>query len=139
VLDGLFGLCQRLFGVVIKPSAQVGPPSSSIEGQARHASLWHDDVRHFEVSDAGTGAPLASFFLDPFSRPETKRGGAWMAVCLGKSRAVAGRELPVAHLVCNGSPPVGDLPSLMTFNQARRDERGRRARRRAQENSDHLY
>jgi Zn-dependent oligopeptidase len=24
---------------------------------------------------------------------------------------------PVAYLVCNGSPPVGDVPSLMTFRE----------------------
>lgn len=29
---------------------------------------------------------LASFYLDPYSRPETKNGGAWMAPCIGKSK-----------------------------------------------------
>merc|ERR1712032_334690 len=36
---------------------------------------------------------------------------------IGKSEAV-GREIPVAYLTCNGSPPVGDTtPSLMTFRE----------------------
>ena len=26
---------------------------------------------------------MASFFLDPYSRPAEKRGGAWMDQCLG--------------------------------------------------------
>ena len=35
------------------------------------------------------------------------------------SRSVQGIEvrLPVAHLICNGTPPVGDTPSLMTFRE----------------------
>ena len=26
-------------------------------------------------------------------------------------------RLPTAHMVCNGTPPVGDKPSLMTHNE----------------------
>lgn len=26
-------------------------------------------------------------------------------------------RLPVAHMVCNQTPPVGDKPSLMTFRE----------------------
>ena len=44
------------------------------------------------------------------------RGGAWMDVCIGKSDACK-RDIPVAYLTCNGSPPVGDKPSLMTFRE----------------------
>jgi oligopeptidase A len=39
-----------------------------------------------------------------------------MDVCIGKSEAVE-RDIPVAYLTCNGSPPVGDTPSLMTFRE----------------------
>ena len=39
-----------------------------------------------------------------------------MDVCIGKSDA-CDREIPVAYLTCNGSPPVGDKPSLMTFRE----------------------
>ena len=40
-----------------------------------------------------------------------------MGVCMGRSRALG--RLPVAYLTCNGSPPVGNTPSLMTFREAR--------------------
>lgn len=60
---------------------------------------------------------VASFYLDAYSRPEDKRGGAWMGVCLGASKAL--ERSPVAYLTCNGSPPVGDTPSLMTFREVR--------------------
>jgi oligopeptidase A len=40
-----------------------------------------------------------------------------MAECLAR-RWVDGRlHLPVVHLCCNGTPPVGDRPSLMTFRE----------------------
>jgi oligopeptidase A len=44
-------------------------------------------------------------------------------VC-GQSRlfAASGSDvrLPVAHMVCNQTPPVGDKPSLMTFREVSR-------------------
>lgn len=39
--------------------------------------MWHPDVRFFRLSVKGQ--PKAYFYLDPYSRPEEKRGGAWMA------------------------------------------------------------
>ncbi|WP_204152882.1 M3 family metallopeptidase [Leptolyngbya sp. CCY15150] len=105
VLDGLFDLARQLFGVIITPA----------DGQA---PVWHDDVRYFQVSDE-QGKAIAYFYLDPYSRPAEKQGGAWMNVCLqrAKIRLVEGERLrlPIAYLICNQSPPVDDVPSLMTF------------------------
>jgi len=107
VLDGLFGLAERLFGVRIRAADGEVP-------------VWHADVRFFRVDDEA-GEPLAAFYLDPYSRPAEKRGGAWMDECVGKSRLFRGADgrarLPVAHLVCNQTPPVGDKPSLMSFDE----------------------
>jgi oligopeptidase A len=106
VLQGLFGLCQRLFDIRI------------VSTDPGEAPTWHADVRYFRVLDGASGEPLAAFYLDPFSRPGSKRGGAWMDECLGRSRTRAGEPvLPVAYLICNQSPPVGDTPSLMTFEE----------------------
>ena len=106
VLQGLFGLCQRLFDIRIVSTDPSEAPS------------WHPDVRYFRVLDGASGSPLAAFYLDPFSRPGSKRGGAWMDECLGRSRTAAGEPvLPVAYLICNQSPPVGETPSLMTFEE----------------------
>jgi oligopeptidase A len=102
VLTGLFSLAERLFSVKIEAA----------DGQAE---VWCPDVRFFNVREAATGAHIASFYLDPYSRPAEKRGGAWMNICLQKSRAM--QRIPVAYLVCNGSPPVADKPSLMTFSE----------------------
>uniref|UniRef100_I2CQQ3 oligopeptidase A n=1 Tax=Nannochloropsis gaditana (strain CCMP526) TaxID=1093141 RepID=I2CQQ3_NANGC len=102
VLDGLFSLSRRIFGIEIVAA----------DGEVE---VWDPAVRFYKVLDAESQEHIASFYLDPYSRPENKRGGAWMDVCTGKSR-VLGRK-PVAYLTCNGSPPVGDTPSLMTFRE----------------------
>ncbi len=108
VLEGLFSLAQRLFDVTI----------TAADGDA---PIWHADVRYFRVCDAD-GEPIAAFFLDPYSRPGEKRGGAWMDECLGRSRLLAptpgGVRLPVAYLVCNQAPPTDGKPSLMSFGEA---------------------
>lgn len=57
----------------------------------------------------------------PKHRPAEKRGGAWMAEVVGRSKLLAPAgshvRLPVAHMVCNQSPPIGGKPSLMTFRE----------------------
>ena len=104
VLDGLFNLCARLFNI-------------RIEAADGEAPIWHEDVRYFRVLD-GDGSPLAAFYLDPYSRPASKRGGAWMDECLGRSRGADDQlVLPVAYLICNQTPPVGQTPSLMSFEE----------------------
>lgn len=103
VLQGLFGLIQRLFG-------------ARIEAADGSTQVWHPDVRFFKMFDNESDSHIASFYLDPYSRPENKRGGAWMNDCIGKSAATE-QDVPVAYLTCNGSPPVGDKPSLMTFRE----------------------
>jgi oligopeptidase A len=107
VLDGLFGLVKRLFGVTVTPA----------DGQA---PVWHEDVRYFQIADE-TGNPIAYFYLDAYSRPAEKRGGAWMDTCINRGKirenGVTNTRLPVAYLVCNQTPPVDGKPSLMTFNE----------------------
>ncbi len=105
VLSALFTVCLRLFGVRVEPA----------DGQA---PTWHPDVRFFHLIDDYSGERVASFFLDPYVRPGEKSGGAWMGYFASGSRALASpgeeRRRPVAYMICNQSPPVGDQPSLMT-------------------------
>jgi len=110
VLQGLFELCQRLFDIRIVDGDNLDGNDS--------APRWHADVRYFRVLDGASKLPLAAFYLDPFSRPGSKRGGAWMDECLGRGISRSGEPvLPVAYLICNQSPPLGDIPSLMTFDE----------------------
>ncbi|KAE9344391.1 Organellar oligopeptidase [Phytophthora fragariae] len=110
VLDGLFSLTSRLFGVTIEAA----------DGQAE---VWNSDVRFFNVrSTEGDKEVIAQFFLDPYSRPKEKNGGAWMNTCVDRScllgpKEKGGKRIPVAYIICNQSPPVGETPSLMTFRE----------------------
>jgi len=107
VLSGLFGLANRIFGITI----------TAADGQA---PVWQEDVRYFQIKDEN-GEAIAFFYLDPYSRPAEKRGGAWMNDCVGRAKmTVEGKtetRLPVAYLTCNQTPPVEDKPSLMTFGE----------------------
>ena len=103
VLSGLFELCRRLFGIEVKPADGKAP-------------VWHPDVRFYEIFD-DAGRHIAGFYLDPYSRPKDKRGGAWMNDCIARSVGTYGIRLPVAHLVCNSTPPADGVPSLMTFRE----------------------
>lgn len=108
VLKGLFGLAERLFNITI----------SADDGSA---PVWHQDVRYFQVADSTTQETIAHFYLDPYSRPAEKRGGAWMDECIVRAKVIEQNQshirLPVAYLVCNQSPPVDGKPSLMTFRE----------------------
>ncbi len=104
VLDALFALAQKLFGITIAQADGKEP-------------VWHEDVRYFTVHTAD-GEQTASFYLDPYSRPETKRGGAWMNAAQTRTCLQDGTyRLPAAYLVCNQTLPVDGKPSLMTFNE----------------------
>lgn len=107
VLKGLFALAERLFEVTIHEATGVDAP------------VWDPNVKVYQVNKAGV--PKAYFYLDPYSRPAEKRGGAWMDEVVGQSKALAPKgsaiRLPTAHMVCNQTPPIGDKPSLMTFRE----------------------
>ena len=107
VLSGLFNLAHNLFDINI----------TAADGQA---PVWNPDVRYFQVANE-QNSPIAYFYLDAYSRPAEKRGGAWMADCISRSKLTDGDgstvRLPVAYLTCNQTPPVDGKPSLMTFGE----------------------
>tara|TARA_Y100001978_G_scaffold4044_1_gene3371 strand:+ start:5765 stop:7873 length:2109 start_codon:yes stop_codon:yes gene_type:complete len=104
VLKGLFKLTEKLFDIHV------------VEANGE-APVWHKDVLFFNILDSQS-RKIASFYLDPFSRPETKRGGAWMDECLNKNVNSKGEPIfPVAYLVCNQTPPTENKPSLMSFEE----------------------
>ncbi|NKN31826.1 oligopeptidase A [Marichromatium bheemlicum] len=102
VLDGLFGVAERLFGVRFQ--------------EVEAFDTYHPDVRFFEIRDAEHGALRGQFYLDPFARPH-KRGGAWMDTCSDRMHSATRDQIPVAYLVCNFAPPVGERPALLTHDE----------------------
>lgn len=100
VLEGLFDLVHRLFGVTFERAKG-----------ALHA--WHRDVRFYRVLDA-KGVPVAGFYFDPYARPGTKNGGAWMNELRTRDFETR-RQLPIAVVCCNQKPPRGKAPATMSF------------------------
>ncbi|KAI7983020.1 hypothetical protein LOK49_LG15G01984 [Camellia lanceoleosa] len=75
---------------------------------------------YFSLPVVIDGIPIAYFYFDPYSRPLEKHGGAWMDIVAGWSRILCegtSSRLPICHVVCNQTPPVGDKPSLMTIRE----------------------
>lgn len=98
VLDGVFEVAKRLYGLEIRPVGDV--------------PTWHETVQTFEVNRAG--ATLGVFYADFLPR-ESKRPGAWMhGLVLGRRRNDGSRD-PHVGLICgNLTPPTDDRPSLLT-------------------------
>lgn len=102
VLEGLFTLVRRLYGLRFEQQTQV--------------DVWHKDVRFFDVKEAD-GKVIAGFYLDPYARTG-KRGGAWMDDCQTRRLKKDGSvQLPVAYLTCNFAPPLADRPGLLTHDE----------------------
>ncbi|MFE8033988.1 oligopeptidase A [Thiohalocapsa marina] len=101
VIQGMFAVAERLFGVRIE--------------RADGVDTWHKDVRFYQISDPDDTL-RARFYLDPFAR-QRKQGGAWMNGAVSRMRMASREQLPVAHLVCNFTPPVEGHPSLLTHRE----------------------
>ena len=104
VLNGLFKLAERLFGVAIEPADWTAP-------------VWHKDVRFFRVYDE-FHTPVAHFYFDPYSRPETKSGGAWMNEFRTRELRLDGTVAkPLAVICCNQALPDAEGRALMRFSE----------------------
>jgi oligopeptidase A len=98
VIEGMFVVAARLYGLSFEAREGV--------------STWDPQVRYYAIADSN-GQEIAGFYLDPCAR-EGKRGGAWMDDCISRKGFAGARVIPVAQLVCNFTPPVGNAPPLLT-------------------------
>jgi len=101
VVSGLFAIVGRLYGLQIEAVAGI--------------DTWHEDVCFYRILDAA-GEVRGEFYLDLYARPH-KRGGAWMDECISRRRGATGLQIPVAYLICNFSPPIGEQPALFTHDE----------------------
>jgi len=108
VVEGLFELVRRVFGVVVKERA------------SERVDAWHPEVRFYDLFDEESEEHLGSFYSDWHPR-DSKRGGAWMNYLrtgLRQSRAEGGARTPHLGLICgNLTPPVGERPALLTHRE----------------------
>lgn len=96
VIDGLFTVVHRLFGLTFKEREDI--------------PVYHEDVTAYEVRKDGNF--YAILYAD-FHPRAGKRNGAWMT----SYRAQNKEERPHVSIVCNFSPPTKDKPALLTFNE----------------------
>jgi oligopeptidase A len=100
VLSGLFRIIETLFEVSIAPDT---------------AQVWNPTVRFFRIERQGK--LVGEFYLDPYARTG-KRPGAWMDDVRGRwARPEGSTQTPVAHLVCNFTPPADGKPALLTHDE----------------------
>lgn len=101
VVQGMFEITGTLFDITFQERDDV--------------ETWHPDVRFFDIYSQDDEY-IASFYLDLYARRH-KRGGAWMADCIGRRETANGIQKPVAFLTCNFNGPVGDKPALFTHDE----------------------
>ena len=63
MLNGVFDLLKRLYGVTVKETS-------------RKVDVWHPSVKYYEVHDDELKKEIAGFYIDPYSRPSEKAGGS---------------------------------------------------------------
>ncbi len=102
VMDGLFTLTERLFGITIR--------------EVDNDQVWHEDVRFYEMADEN-GVHIASFYADWFPR-SGKRGGAWMnSFVTGGPRPDGSFDPHLALIMGNLTPPVDGKPARFTHRE----------------------
>jgi peptidyl-dipeptidase Dcp len=101
-LQGIFFTAEKLWGVTFK--------------ERNDLPKYHEDVRTFEVFDKD-GSYVGIYMTDHYVR-ESKRGGAWMSSFRKQHRMYGEEVTPIIYNVLNYPRPVGDTPTLLTFDQA---------------------
>jgi len=101
-LQGVFYTAEKLWGVTFKERDDL--------------PKYHPDVRTFEMYDRDASY-VGIFMTDHYVR-ESKRGGAWMNSFRKQYRMNGEEVTPIIYNVLNYPRPVGDTPTLLTFDQA---------------------
>lgn len=97
VIDGFFQISQHLFGVEYE--------------EVQNPSVWHKDVRLFNVKQ--DGKVISRFYIDLYPRANKYSHAACFPMIGGKATE-NGYQMPIATLVCNFPEPTADMPSLLT-------------------------
>ena len=102
VIEGVFGLANRLYGITFKENADI--------------PVYHPDVKAYEVTDRD-GSYLAVFYAD-FHPRKGKQGGAWMTEFQGQWIDRKGNNVrPHVSVVMNLTKPTDDKPALLTLGE----------------------
>ena len=99
VHNGLCTVVNKLYGITLTPCDSI--------------SVYNKDVKTYIVKDAD-GSLLGVFYSDYMPRA-SKRSGAWMSNFREQQEGVR----PLIYNVASFTKPAGDLPSLLTIDEAR--------------------
>lgn len=99
VHNGLCTVVNKLYGITLTPCDSI--------------SVYNKDVKTYIVKDAD-GSLLGVFYSDYMPRT-SKRSGAWMSNFREQQEGVR----PLIYNVASFTKPAGDLPSLLTIDEAR--------------------
>ena len=100
VLNGLFNLVRRLYGITITRAK---------------TDVWHKDVEFYEIHNQRHKL-IGQFYLDLYAR-KNKRGGAWMDEAISKFNFNGFESIPAAYLTCNFSSPSRGSPAYFTHDE----------------------
>ncbi len=100
VRQGAFYVANKLYGLTFE--------------QRTDLPLPHPEALAFEVKDAD-GKHIGVYYADYFPRA-SKSSGAWMDAF--RPQAGLLNSTPVITNVCNFTKPTGDMPALLTFDEA---------------------
>lgn len=103
VIAGLFDVYQTLLGVRFT--------------EAPDAPRWHQDVRTFDVAEAGGGEPFARFSMDLFPRPNKYGHAAAFTLRRGRLLSDGRYQKPVSAIVANFTKPSATQPSLLRHTE----------------------
>ncbi len=101
VRNGMFAVAGKLYGITFE--------------KVTNLPVYQKDVETFEVKEAD-GSHLGILYLDYYPRAE-KRGGAWCTDFQSAGWENGKKVDPVVSLVCNFTPPTGDMPSLLNWDE----------------------
>ena len=116
VLDGMFNLVARVFGLKIVERSTVfeGKTSQQIHSSEQPVEVWHPDVRFYDLFDSASNKLLGSFYADWHPR-SSKRAGAWMNYLKTGEPDEKGERPPHLGLICgNLTAPTSTKPALLT-------------------------
>tara|TARA_B100001123_G_scaffold433657_1_gene558818 strand:- start:1468 stop:3564 length:2097 start_codon:yes stop_codon:yes gene_type:complete len=114
VLNGLFEITQKLFGVTIREAEAIYSDTPTEMNSDPGYEVWNDDVKVFELFNQSE-KHIGSFYTDWFPR-ESKRSGAWMNYTLTGDRSNGKKEPHLGQIHGNMSPPTDDKPALLSHN-----------------------
>ena len=101
VREGAFYTANKLYGITFTQRTDLPVP--------------HPDALAFEVKEAN-GDHIGILYMD-FHPRESKRSGAWMNA-YRKQSALGKKVTPIITNVCNFTKPTGDVPALLSFDEA---------------------